>query len=265
MVNLKELEIKILDIDIQEIEKKLTKIGAKFVERSLQKILTYDFYDSITRFDSILNEIDLKATHVSINRLRNLFNEINPCLSENEQNIIKEITSYTTLKEFGDSIEDINKTKPLLYLEKFRNIIKESQNSFQKWIRLRETNKEITITIKQIYSTESEYNLNDVKEVEIKVDSFDMANLLLNELGYGNSRYQQKKRISYKLDNISIEIDSWPHIPPYLEIEATEKEIYEMVEKLGYSENDIKIMNTSDVYSLYGLNIYDYIELKFNE
>ena len=50
-----------------------------------------------------------------------------------------------------------------------------------------------------------------------------------------------------------------------MEIEGkSEEEIYRFVELLGYPKESVKIANTSGVYAMYGINIYDYKELKFS-
>jgi adenylate cyclase class IV len=90
-IDLKELEVKILDIDIEEMKHKLSELGAEFIEESFQKIQTYDFYDVSTRYNAIISEIDKKPEHVSINRLKSLFNEINQCLSKDNLSLIKKI------------------------------------------------------------------------------------------------------------------------------------------------------------------------------
>ena len=112
-----------------------------------------------------------------------------------------------------------------------------------------------------------QYGLDSINETEINVDSIEVANELLETLGFYHRNYQEKKRISYFYEPLSleIEIDTWPMIPPYMEIEGkSEEEIYRFVELLGYPKESVKIANTSGVYAMYGINIYDYKELKFS-
>ena len=69
----------------------------------------------------------------------------------------------------------------------------------------------------------------------------------------------------YEPLSLEIEIDTWPMIPPYVEVEGkSEEEIYKFIELLGYSKEDVKVANTSGVYAMYGINIYDFKELKFD-
>ncbi len=137
------------------------------------------------------------------------------------------------------------------------DINKDNKNS---WIRLRDNGQNVTLTIKEIHSDE----VDGTKEVEIKVDDFEKTNLLLNKLGFFAKAYQENKRISYKLDNVEIEIDFWPKIPPYLEIEAkSAEEIEKVVKLLGFNLDQTTSIGVQKVYEKYGLNIDDFKELKF--
>lgn len=89
-----------------------------------------------------------------------------------------------------------------------------------KWIRLRTDGKTSTLTIKEIVDKNE---IDGTNEIEIEVSSFENANKILNELGYVARNYQENKRIKYTLDGVEIDIDFWPLIPPYVEIEGKMK------------------------------------------
>lgn len=131
-----------------------------------------------------------------------------------------------------------------------------------KWIRLRKANDEITLTIKDITSDK----IDGTKELEIKIDNFEKTNLLLEELGYTSKSYQENKRKRYILDGTEIDIDSWPLIPTYVEVEGkNEDEVINIVKKLGYDINDMVTLSVNDVYRKYGYELDDIKELKFKE
>lgn len=128
------------------------------------------------------------------------------------------------------------------------------------WVRLRDDWTKITLTIKEIVS---DY-IDGTKEIEVEVNDFEATNTILKKLGYNFKSYQENKRTSFKLWNTCIEVDSWPKIPPYLEIEAdSEEEIEETVKLLGYKTEDTTSVSVNKVYASYSLNIDDYRELKF--
>ena len=130
-----------------------------------------------------------------------------------------------------------------------------------KWIRLRTNGIETTLTYKDIESD----TIDGTKEVEFKVDSFEVANEFLNKIGFIARSYQENKRIQYTLDNVEIDIDTWPMIPTYLEIEGnSEEEVNNMVKKLGLSNLKITALNCDDIYrEFYNIDISKIEELKF--
>ena len=71
-------------------------------------------------------------------------------------------------------------------------------------------------------------------EVNVLVDSHEKTGTLFESIGLENYAHQEKKRISWKLDNVQFDLDTYPSMPAYLEIEAgSEKEINDMIKKLN--------------------------------
>lgn len=137
------------------------------------------------------------------------------------------------------------------------DLIPKKENS---WIRLRTDGENTTLTIKEIENDD----IDGTKEMEITVHDFEKTNLLLQKLGYNSKGYQENKRISYRLDDVEIEIDTWPKIPPYLEIEADSIEkVKNTIKKLGFEKSDSTSINTKEIYKKYGIDIESIKELKF--
>ena len=131
-----------------------------------------------------------------------------------------------------------------------------------KWIRLRTNGINSTLTIKSITSP----LIDGTKELEIEVSDFDKCQHILNELGYSERNYQENKRISYKIDDTEIDIDSWPMIPTYVEIEGNnEEEVYKTLENLSISREKLTTANVDDIYTSYGYNLASISNLKFEE
>jgi adenylate cyclase, class 2 len=129
-----------------------------------------------------------------------------------------------------------------------------------KWIRLRDTGDDITLTVKQITSDA----IDGTQEIEIGVDDFAATNALLGVLGFTAKSYQETKRTSFILDGAQVEIDTWPRIPPYLEIEAGSKEeVVRVAALLGYTEADLTGENTIKIYARYGIDLNTIPELRF--
>ena len=146
-------------------------------------------------------------------------------------------------------------------------MLKRVNNRFSKWVRLRQTGDETTITIKKIVNSAGVYDLDSVLELEFSVSDIDEGKCFLEDLGYFFDRHQMKMRLIYNYKNTEIVIDKWPFIPAYIEIEGpTEDDIFEVVRLLGFSDDDAIVINTDDVYSKYNIDVYadEYRDLKFS-
>jgi adenylate cyclase class 2 len=121
-----------------------------------------------------------------------------------------------------------------------------------KWMRLRDNGEQVTLTIKEIMHA----GINGTHEEEVVVASFEKTAEILMLLGFKETHYQENKRQSFVLDAVFVEIDSWPGIPPYLEIEgSSEDEVLALAEKLGIPLKKLTTMNTFEIYDKYGFNI----------
>ncbi len=129
-----------------------------------------------------------------------------------------------------------------------------------KWIRLRQKWDKVELTIKEIIDD----TITWTREIETSVGDFEVANSMLEELWYKAKAYQENKRISYKLDWVEIELDFWPKIPVYMEIEwKNEKEVEKIVNKLWYKISDTTSINTTKVYEKYWINLAKIKDLRF--
>lgn len=197
--------------------------------------------------------------------LEKLINEIKPCFDKNDINLIESILGMKDILEFiNDSDNDYNK----LSSDNPIQLMKKTNENFSKWIRLRQTDDETTITIKKIISNKGKYKLDAVNELEFNVPSIEAGKEFLEDLGYFFARHQIKMRIAYDYKNTEIVIDKWPKLEPYIEIEGpTKEEIEEAVLMFGYNLEDAVVMNTDDVYNKSGIDIYasEYRNLLFDE
>lgn len=125
-----------------------------------------------------------------------------------------------------------------------------------KWIRLRTNGKTTTLTIKDVESS----NIDGTKELEIEVNDFDTTNKILEELGYTPRGIQENKRIKYNLNGVEVDIDTWPGIPTYLEIEgSSEEEVYDTLKLLEISKDEATSLDVENIYE----QIYNF-DLKKN-
>lgn len=259
-----ELEIKVLNVDVDEIKNKLSLIGANFKKSVIQKIYTYDCYDPIVMYNLTINDFKLTKSKNSIKKIINILEQLKIVFNDEDKAIFKKICNYEYLDLYLKNVEEIDLA--ILTNKDILKIIEDTKNRFFKWIRLRQSGDEIEATVKYIYNTKKDYNIDEVKEIEINVSDFNTANKLFEEMGYVNKKLVEKKRSSYELNEVKIEIDEWPLIPPYIEIEGkNEKEIYQVLQLLGYDKINARIMNTEDVYLENNINLTDYEILTFDE
>jgi adenylate cyclase class 2 len=129
-----------------------------------------------------------------------------------------------------------------------------------KWIRLRDTGSETTLCVKEIRSDA----IDGTHETETTVGDFTAANELLGALGFTPKSYQENRRSSFTLSGARLELDEWPLIPPYLEIEAdTKDDVMRVARLLGFTEDQLTGENTIKVYARYGIDLTAITELKF--
>ena len=130
-----------------------------------------------------------------------------------------------------------------------------------KWIRLRTNGKNTTLAYKDIVSD----TIDGTKEVEFEVSSIRDAEEFLNKIGFNYRSVQENKRIQYILDGVEIDIDTWPMIPTYMEIEGeSEEKVNKMIEKLDVDKSKITALNCDDIYrNIYNIDISGIKELKF--
>lgn len=131
-----------------------------------------------------------------------------------------------------------------------------------KWIRLRTNGKESTLTIKEIIDSK----IDGTKELEIVVSDFETTNKILEELGYQSRSIQENKRIRYILDDVEIDIDTWPGINTFVEFEGKDEEsIRKISEKLDLNFEDSTTKDVQSIYLSLGYTLKDLNNLSFKE
>jgi adenylate cyclase class 2 len=131
-----------------------------------------------------------------------------------------------------------------------------------KWIRLRDNGDEVTLTVKEI----AHDGIDGTRETEVVVSDFGTTDELLRQLGFRPKAYQENRRISLRLEGAALEIDTWPMIPAYLEIEAESRpRVVEVARLLGVDEDRLTGENTVKVYARFGIDLDAHPDLRFPE
>lgn len=108
----------------------------------------------------------------------------------------------------------------------------EWKKSGKKFVRIRQSSRGAFLTFKN----QLKDSVDGVIEHETKIDDADAAKNILEALGLIMFRHQEKKRHKFILDSVIVDIDTWPQIPTYVELEGpSEKSLQDVAEKLGYN------------------------------
>lgn len=142
-------------------------------------------------------------------------------------------------------------------IRKTYDLVTPKQNS---WIRLRTNGKITTLTVKEINTA----RIDGTKEAEVVVDNFDEMDLILTKIGLKERNYQENRRHQFKFKDTEIDIDTWPLIPTYLEIEGeSESKIKDVCKVLGLEYEKATTMDVTDIYNkIYGIDILKIKTLK---
>ncbi len=138
------------------------------------------------------------------------------------------------------------------------------QKTRRRFVRLRQTRGQTFLTYKSRLTDGSE---DYAEELETKVDDLDKMKQILEAVGLVAVRHQEKKRHSYKLGSVSIDIDTWPKIPTYVELEGpTEGDIKALTVKLGFDWSQ-GVFDTSIgmIENKYRLPVQDYKYFTFDK
>jgi len=136
------------------------------------------------------------------------------------------------------------------------------------WVRLRDEGGTIVLAYKKrlgVTSQDGSTNDEGMEEIEVKADSYENAALLLKKIGMIEKHEAEKKRSRWRKGGVFFDIDTWPSIPTFLEIEApTWEEVDAATKLLGLNPDDRKICSVNQVYRLYGTDVDDYQKIGFS-
>ncbi len=137
------------------------------------------------------------------------------------------------------------------------------------WLRLRDEGDRVTLSFKQrlgMAGKGSDGNDSGMEETEIIVNDFVTTAQLILKLGFIEKHYAENKRTRWVKDGVEFDIDTYPALEPYLEIEAlTWTKIDEAIAWLGLDQKDKKIFSANQVYALKGIKVGDCVRLTFAE
>ncbi len=137
------------------------------------------------------------------------------------------------------------------------------------WIRLRTEFDKTALTYKQrLGATSHDGSTSDtgMKEVEVEVSDFDKAKEFLFSIGLIEKFAEERKRVRFEKDGIEIDIDTWPLLSPYLELEGNSWEALQaLATLLGLPWESHMKCSAMQVYALNGIDENSYSVLTFDK
>jgi adenylate cyclase, class 2 len=156
--------------------------------------------------------------------------------------IVNKLTSIGAKKVFDGPFHAVCYDTPEKSISGKRNLL-----------RLRREGERTVMTYKRFVSNE-EAKVRE--EVETEVVDFDEMDTLLQAMGYEPWLVMEKRRTSYKWEDVKIEIDSYggdhSYIPVFVEIEGSSlREVAYTAQILGYERDALKSWNAVDLIEHY--------------
>lgn len=126
-----------------------------------------------------------------------------------------------------------------------RVVFDTGKNSFA---RVRDEGNKIVMT----YKCQHENSLLGTEEINVEVNDYDSAIAFLEAVGIKAKAAQETLREEWELDDVELDIDTWPWLPTYVEIEGPSAEAVETVaKKLGFDMKDAHYGSVDEIYKLY--------------
>lgn len=116
------------------------------------------------------------------------------------------------------------------------------------FIRVRDEGNRIVMTYKRHHSD----TITGTEEINVEVSDYEDTIAILKAGGLEPKSDEDSYRESWTLGGVEIDIDTWPWIPTYVEIEGeTPEKVAEVAEKLGFKMGDAIYGSVDAVYKLY--------------
>lgn len=131
-----------------------------------------------------------------------------------------------------------------------------------KFARLRSYDGKNIFTYKHIKKD----SIDGAEEIEFEVNNPTQLKEFILRMGLIPFRTQQKRRHTLILDGVTLDIDQWPLIPPYLEIEGdSELAIRAVAEKIGLRWENALFIDARKIIEGYGIDVSKFSHFTFDK
>lgn len=131
-----------------------------------------------------------------------------------------------------------------------------------KFVRLRQTKDKIKLTYKQ----NLEQTTESAQEIEFEISDLAKGVEFLNNIGLKIVRKLEKYRHTFQLGDVTIDLDTWPKIPPYAEVEGVSVEaLQSFFGQLGLPWEQRFDGDAREVFKHYGYDLNKISLVTFDE
>lgn len=126
--------------------------------------------------------------------------------------------------------------------------VADPKNWNNSFARVRDEGNRVTMTYKRV----DDLSLSGTREINLEVNSYDDAVEFLKNCGLHAKSYEETYREEWELDGVELDIDTWPWLPTFVEIEGpSEAAVQAAAEKLGFAMDDAIYGSVDEVYKNY--------------
>ena len=130
------------------------------------------------------------------------------------------------------------------------------------WVRVRKVGDlRVECTLKQRLDNTA---IKNAQEIEFEVSDFDRIVEFLEFLGLQKIGYKENFRLRYHFEGATLDIDTFPQLNPYLEIEGlSEEHVHSVGYKLGFNDNDFVYKAGKELFLDLGISLEQQRDLRF--
>jgi len=132
----------------------------------------------------------------------------------------------------------------------------------RKFVRIRKTKDKIKLSYKENVAQ----TVDSARELELEVSDMGKCSQFLEKVGLKAMRRLEKYRHTFQLDNVTFDIDTWPKIPTYVELEGPSVEsLKNACEKIGFDWEKRFDGDAREVFKKYGFDLDKITVVTFSE
>ncbi|OGI67073.1 hypothetical protein A2823_00865 [Candidatus Nomurabacteria bacterium RIFCSPHIGHO2_01_FULL_41_91] len=172
-------------------------------------------------------------------------------LEINKDELVKKLVSLGALDKGEEKLEEI--------------IFHAADGSWvgkRKFVRLRKTKDKIRLT----YKENEKQTTDSAREIELEVSDLEKCSKFFEKVGLKAMRQLEKYRHTFKLGDVTFDIDSWPKIPAYVEMEGPSVEALKNVcNQLGFDWGKRFDGDAREVFRHYGYDLDKITVITFSD